>query len=143
MVVPVEVCFRDTDAMGHANNAVYLTWLENARIGYWRRMVGPSANYAEVPFVLARAEIDYREPVYAGERLEVGVRLARVGNRSFDLRYRIARVGDGALVAEAKTVQVMYDYRARRSMPMPAEFRAGLLAIDGEPEPAASAAGAR
>ena len=61
VVVLIEVTFRDTDAMRHANNAVYLTWFENGRIGYWRAMTEPhgeQADYAAVPFVLARAEIE-------------------------------------------------------------------------------------
>jgi len=133
VVVPIEVTFRDTDAMGHANNAVYLTWFENGRIGYWRTMHGDGADYAAVPFVLARAEIDFRAPAHVGERLQLGVRLSRIGSRSFDFRYRLERVDDGALLAEGHTVQVMYDYRAARSVDMPTDFRHRLIAIDGEP----------
>ena len=133
VVVPVEVTFRDTDAMGHANNAVYLTWFENGRIGYWRRMDGEGADYAAVPYVLARAEVDFRAPAHVGERLQLGVRLARIGGRSFDFRYRLERAKDGVLLAEGHTVQVMYDYRAARSIDMPADFRRRLIAIDGEP----------
>lgn len=133
VVVPVDVTFRDTDAMGHANNAVYLTWFENGRFGYWRAMVGEHADYAKVPFVLARAELDYRAPAFGGERLRLGVRLTRIGNRSFDLAYRLENVRDGRLLADGMTVQVMYDYRTGASMPMPDDFRARLIDIDGDP----------
>jgi acyl-CoA thioester hydrolase len=137
VVVPIEVTFRDTDAMRHANNAVYLTWFENGRIGYWRAILEPSgeeADYAEVPFVLARAEIDFRAPAFVGERLELGVRLSRIGSRSFDFRYRLERTADGAVLAEGTTVQVMYDYRQGCSIDMPPGFRARLIEIDGEPD---------
>ena len=40
VTVPIEVTFRDVDAMGHVNNAVYLTWFECGRIGYWKAIVG-------------------------------------------------------------------------------------------------------
>lgn len=131
VVIPVEVTFRDTDAMGHANNAVYLTWFENARMEYWRRLAGQDADYSDVPFVLGRAEIDYRAPAHAGEQLRLGARAARLGDRSFDLVYRLERRRDRQLIAEGRTVQVMYDYGQGRSMPMPAEFRERLLALDG------------
>lgn len=131
VVVAFEVTFRDTDAMGHANNAVYLTWLENARMEYWRRLAGRDADYREVPFVLGRAEVDYRAPAHAGDQLRLGARAARLGNRSFDLVYRLERSRDQGLVAEGRTVQVMYDYRRQRSMEMPEEFRDRLLALDG------------
>lgn len=133
VVVPIEVTFRDTDAMGHANNAVYLSWFENGRFGYWRAMVGDDADYRQVPFVLGRAEVDFRAPAYGGERLRLGVRLSRIGNRSFDLVYRLENAADGRLLAEGATVQVMYDYETGSSMDMPAGFRARLIDIDGDP----------
>ena len=63
----------------------------------------------------------------------LGVRLDRLGARSFAFRYRLERASDGRLVAEATSVQVMYDYEAGRSMDMPTAFRERLLAIDGDP----------
>ena len=137
VTTPIEVTFRDVDAMGHVNNAVYLTWFECGRIGYWKAIVGDDANYADVPFVLARTEIDFLLPTFAGERLVVGTRVTRLGNRSFEMTYRIERRSDGAAVAEGTSVQVMYDYAARTSMPMPGDFRAALLRIDGDSLPAA------
>lgn len=131
IVVPIEVTFRDTDAMGHANNAVYLTWFENGRIALWRAISGDDrADYGDVPFVLARAEVDYRAPTYVGQRLRLGIRTVRVGGRSFDSEYRLEDAASGAVVAEGRTVQVMFDYRARRSMAMPEDFRRRLGEID-------------
>ncbi len=141
VTVPVGVTFRDVDAMGHANNAVYLTWFECGRIGYWQTMYGDDASYVDVPFVLARTEIDFLLPTFAGQRLTIGARVTRLGTRSFNMAYRIVRADDGAIVAEGSSVQVMYDYAARRSMPMSDEFRAALARIDGDDllEPASGA----
>jgi len=145
VTVPVGVRFRDVDAMGHANNAVYLTWFECGRIGYWQAMRGDDADYVEVPFVLARTEIDFLAPTFTGQRLTVGVRVTRLGTRSFDMAYRIAREDDGTIVAEGSSVQVMYDYATRRSMPMSDEFRDTIVRIDGaallEPAPTTGAGG--
>ena len=132
VVVPIDVSFRDIDAMGHANNACYLTWFENGRIGYWREMAGEDADYTEVPFVLARAEIDFRSPAFVGDRLSLGVRAVRLGNRSFEFAYRLLRDRDDGLMAQGTSVQVMYDYSKRVSMPMPDDFRRRIEAIDGE-----------
>jgi len=131
VVIPIEVMFRDVDAMGHTNNSVYLTWLENGRFAYWRAMQGQDADYADVPFVLARAEIAFRAPTHAGEKLSLGIRLGRVGRRSFDFVYRIVRGAGRQVVAEATTVQVMYDYEAGASMAMSEAFRKRLLSVDG------------
>ena len=51
--------FRDTDAMGHINNAVYVTYLEVARQEYWRAFTG-AEDYRREPFILAHVTIDFR-----------------------------------------------------------------------------------
>ena len=115
------VRFRDVDEMGHVNNAVYLTYLEDARIGFLRPMG------ADVPqMILARAEIDFRWPLAEGDQLEIGVRPLHVGTKSFELAYEI-RVG-GKVAAEAKTVLVSYDYDAREPVAVPDHWREGLAA---------------
>jgi acyl-CoA thioester hydrolase len=101
------VRFRDCDAMGHVNNAVYSTYLEQARIG----VLGGLA-----PFILARVEIDFRAELRAGEEVEVATRCSRVGTKSFDLAHVVR--ADGRVVAEAKSVLVGYDYEAGRSVPI-------------------------
>jgi acyl-CoA thioester hydrolase len=115
------VRFRDVDAMGHVNNAVYLTYLEDARIAFLRPLG------ADVPeMILARAEIDFRAPLAEGDELEIGVRPVRVGSKSFELEYEL-RVGE-KVAAEAKTVIVSYDYTAGRAVAVPDRWREGLAA---------------
>jgi acyl-CoA thioester hydrolase len=101
------VRFRDCDPMGHVNNAVYSTYLEQARIGVLGGLD---------PFILARVEIDFRAELRAGEEVEVASRCSRIGTKSFDLEHVIR--GDDRVVAEAKSVLVGYDYEAGRSVPI-------------------------
>jgi acyl-CoA thioester hydrolase len=124
----LEVRFRDCDPLGHANNAVYLTYLEQARFSYWRQLwgFGTSGLSPDVPgVILARAEIDYRAAVRYGDTLEVRVGLADIGRTSFTYEYEIVDVA-GRVVASAKTVQVMYDYKASKPVPIPDAIRASL-----------------
>ena len=107
------VRFRDLDGMGHVNNAVFLTYLEQARLAWF----GTDATFALSDVILARTEIDFRSPLQVGEQVEIGVRPARVGTKSFELEYEL-RAG-GRLVAEAKSVLVGYDYERRESIPVP------------------------
>ena len=95
--LPVEVRFRDTDAMGHVNNAVYLTYLEAARAGYYRAVTGRSfegIGEEPVSIILARALVDFRAQAYFGERLLVACRASWVGRSSFALSYRITAAPD-------------------------------------------------
>jgi acyl-CoA thioester hydrolase len=115
------VRFRDLDAKGHVNNAVYLTYMESARIAFVAR-----ASAHELPFIIARIEIDFRAPLELGETVEIGVRAARFGTKSFDLEYEL-RAG-GRLVAEAKSVCVGYDYESGETVPIPEVWREQLAA---------------
>ena len=78
------VRFRDCDAMGHVNNAVYSTYLEEARIG----VLGDLFD-----FILARVEIDFRSELRMGEDVEVRTRCPRIGTKSFDLEHAVATSG--------------------------------------------------
>jgi len=117
------VRFRDCDAMGHVNNAVYSTYLEEARID----VLGGLSD-----FILARVEIDFRSELRAGEEIEVGTRVGQLGTKSFELEHEIRT--DGRVVAEARSVLAAYDYDRAESVPLSEELRARLRAAQ-EPAP--------
>ena len=122
--------FRDTDAMGHINNAVYVTYLEVARQEYWRAFSGDE-DYRRVPFILAGVQIDFRSEALVSETLEIGIRCDWIGNKSFAFGYEIREKRSGRLVAEATSVQVCYDYAAKRSNPVPDDLRRTLEKYEG------------
>jgi len=109
------VRFRDCDLMGHVNNAVYSTYLEEARI----EVLGGLTD-----FILARVEIDFRSEIRAGEEIEVRTRCSRVGTKSFELEHEIH--ADGRLAAEAKSVLVGYDYVLGQSVPLSDDLKVRL-----------------
>ena len=115
------VRFRDVDAMGHVNNAVFATYIEQARIAF----LSPSGAKIE-NMILARLEIDFRAQVSVGDEVEVEVIPGRVGAKSFELDYTM-RVGT-TVVAEAKSVLVAYDYRSEASIDVPDAWREVLAA---------------
>jgi acyl-CoA thioester hydrolase len=121
-----QVRFRDLDPMGHVNNAVFLTYIEQARVAFLAE-VGAAAGLEEMNMIVARVEIDFKAPVRLGQELEISVRARRFGTKSFDLDY-VLRV-DGEVVAEAKSVQVAYDYGRREPIPLPPEWREKMTAI--------------
>jgi len=130
----VEVRFRDTDAMGHVNHAVYFTYAEVARQHYWDQ-VAPEAAYDDVPFVIAHAEADFRSPAHVGEILRVHLRTKWVGHGSFGMDYEIRSLTDHRLIATAVTVLATYDYAAGAAMPVPDWMRRGLERVEGRPLP--------
>jgi acyl-CoA thioester hydrolase len=125
----IDVRFRDLDALGHVNNAVYLTYFETARMEFWRQ-VNDRVDLTGMDMILARAEVDYRSPLVYGDRIEVGVRCASVRRSSFVLEQAIVHVPSGRLVAEARKVLVHYDYRAGTKKTLPEDLRQRLLRQD-------------
>jgi acyl-CoA thioester hydrolase len=103
--------------MGHVNNAVYSTYLEQARIAILGGLE---------PFILARVEIDFRAELRADDDLEVRSRCSQVGTKSFTLDHEIW-AGERQ-VAAAKSVLVGYDYEAGTSVPLTENQRRRLAA---------------
>ena len=121
-----QVRFRDLDPMGHVNNAVFLTYIEQARVAFLAE-VGAATGLEEMNMIVARVEIDFKAPVRLGQEVEISVRATRFGTKSFDLDY-VLRV-DGEIVSDAKSVQVAYDYGRREAVPLPTEWRERMTAV--------------
>jgi acyl-CoA thioester hydrolase len=116
-VIRERVRLRDVDSFGHVNNAVYSTYLEQARLG----ALGDLSSV-----ILARVEIDFRSELLVGEEIEVHSRCSRIGTKSFELEHEI-RV-DGRVAAEARSVRVGFDYERRASAPLTDAVRERLAA---------------
>ena len=119
------VRLRDMDAFGHANNAAYLTYVEQARIAFLMD-AGAITGLEDMAIILARSEIDYRSQLRFGDAVQIGVRVARVGTKSFDLEYEL-RSGD-RVVAAARSVLVSYDYDREQTTEIPDKWRRSLAA---------------
>jgi acyl-CoA thioester hydrolase len=111
----LQVRFRDVDAMGHVNNAVYATYLEQARVDYYRDVL--DAELDDVDTVLVTLEIDYRSEITLEDEVTVALGVRDVGESSLTLAYEV-RVGD-RVAATAETVQVYVDPARTGSRPLP------------------------
>ncbi len=137
----VQTRFGDTDAMGHINNARFLTFCESARIAYWEAVTGEPfglvTHGAEESLILADVRVTFRSPSYFGEVLTVESRLARIGRTSFTVEHRITAAasvrGRARLVATAEDVLVLYDYATERPRVIPDDVVSRLEAFEGRP----------
>jgi acyl-CoA thioester hydrolase len=118
----LSVRFRDCDALGHVNNAVYFTYLEQCRLAWWHHLGGSFGDSPGLPggcMIIAHAECDYRSPAYMDDELDIDIKLGTVGRSSFTLIYAIVNAANAKRVADAKTVSVTFDYTLGRSVPIP------------------------
>jgi acyl-CoA thioester hydrolase len=141
----LQVRFRDIDAFGHVNNAVFFSYVEQARIRYLLDVLTPSEPFDKLPLILARVALDFRSPIFFGEDVEIGTRVDRVGRTSFTMSHRMSAGDDGRLVGDVDTVLVTYDYAEAAPMPVPDAWRARFESHEGRrlsaDAPATAAAG--
>ena len=112
------VRWDDIDALGHVNNAKYLTYAQEARF-HWSFYQFYERN--ETPYfidmVVARAEVDFVAPIYEGGLfVDVHIWVESVGTSSFMLNYEIS--SKGVLHARIKTVQVAISLETKKSRPL-------------------------
>ncbi|KPN31421.1 acyl-CoA thioesterase YbgC [Halolamina pelagica] len=125
----LDVRFRDIDAMGHVNNAVYATYAEQARANYFADVL--DEDLSAISSVLARIEIDYHRPVELDDGpVTVAVSVPRLGESSLPMEYEIRTV-DGELAASIESVQVAYDREAGESVPIPNAWRETITEYHG------------
>jgi acyl-CoA thioester hydrolase len=137
--VEIDVRFADTDAMGHVNNAVYLTYCEMARIRYWSDVTGEplaARHHGAESLILAEARITYRAQVFHTDVVTVETRAKRIGRSSFLLEHRLTACepgGDPRLVAISDSVLVRYDYTVGRAAELDSRFVDAIERFEGRP----------
>lgn len=116
----VTVRFRDLDALGHVNYAVYLNYLEDCLNKLWEQVListGRSFDPKAPGIVTVRAEIDYRASAKCNQILQIETWVSKLGHTSFATDYRIIDKRNDKLIANARTVQVVMDLDERHEMP--------------------------
>lgn len=113
--------FGDTDAMAHVNNAAFLTYLEDARVGFFRHVSGDLIGLGGL--ILARTELDFVRPILFGRGpVRTTVWVEGIGTKSFRMGNRMEQ--DGAVVGRARVVLVAFDYAAGGSRVLTPDERA-------------------
>jgi acyl-CoA thioester hydrolase len=132
-ILPMPLRWADLDALGHVNNATYLTYLEQARIHYFRHLQLWDGQPDKLGLIMAKVVLEYKLPLFADDIVTVYTRCSRLGNRSFDTEQIIARQaanGGMEIAAQATITIVVFDYRVNQSAPIPDEWRARLVAYE-------------
>lgn len=123
----IQVRFRDIDAMGHVNNAVYATYVEQARTEYFEQVLDEDLD--AVSTVLASLELSYERPILLDQSVTVGIDVPEMGRSSLPMEYQVLADGDQAATAES--VQVFLDPETEKPYPIPERFRERIAAFEG------------
>ena len=129
---PIEVRYGDLDPQGHVNNARYLTYMEQTRVAYARHLgLWDGGSFFSFGMIMADAHVVFRAPILWGQPVRVGMRIARLGNKSMDSLYRIEDTQTGQLLAEGSVVLVTYDYHTSSTIPIPRKWRELITNFEG------------
>ena len=127
VTVEIPVRYRDLDTFSHVNNAVYATYVEEARAAYFDHVL--SIPVEEYSYVTASLTIDFRRPVHMTDVVAASAHVTDVGTTSVTMAYELAV--DGELVATAETTLVWVDMDSREPDSIPAGIRAAIVEHEG------------
>nr|QKW93787.1 acyl-CoA thioester hydrolase [Vitiosangium cumulatum] len=135
ITVRFPVQWGEMDAYGHVNNARYFSWFESARIAYMARvgLVSPEMQRPDggVGPIVAATNAEYLRPVVFPAEVVVGARVSRIGTTSLNMEYAVDDAHTGVRYARGGAVLVTLRYPTYEKVPVPAEVRASIEALEG------------
>jgi acyl-CoA thioester hydrolase len=122
---PVFIRFSDLDAMGHVNNAVYLSYFEEARIAFFKERIGLNWNWSENGILVVRNEIDYKAPIFHNDAPIAKTWCQSIGRSSLTINYELVltRSGSEIIASTGSTVIVCYNHKENRTTAVPEEWK--------------------
>ena len=131
---PVEVRYGDLDPQGHVNNARHLTYFEQARVAYMRHLgLWDGKSFGDLGMILANAQVTYLSAVRLDQQVRVGVRITRLGGKSFVMEYSLEEIPTQKELARGSTVLVAYDYHNSQPVLIPEVWRHAISTFEEIP----------
>jgi acyl-CoA thioester hydrolase len=128
----MEVRWADVDSRQHVNNARYFTYMEQARARYFERLgVWDGKDLEQWGSVVAETSCTFIKPIFYGQRIKVGVRTTRLGDKSMEMAYSLQDEATGGELARGISIQVSYDYGQGRAIRVPDNWREAVRAFEG------------
>ncbi|MFS8580448.1 MAG: acyl-CoA thioesterase [Novibacillus thermophilus] len=123
---PIRVRFGETDLLGHVNNVSFFSYLEHARVQFFKELTR-QLDHKTWRYILASIKCDFLAQVYFDQSLRVVTKVSRIGNKSFDLEQPIVDSETGNLVAKGHSTIVYFDFKEQKSQPIPEHIREALV----------------
>jgi len=129
----IEVRYGDLDPQGHVNNAKHLTYFEQARVAYMIHLglFTKDQSFMKIGVIVADVHITYLAPVYFGQNIRIGVRTAKIGNKSMAWEQDVMDADSGQELSKGKLVIVTYDYETGKTISIPQEWREKIIEFEG------------
>jgi len=129
--LPLQIRYGDLDPQWHVNNAHTLMLIEQGRLAYLVKLgLFDGKDFFNLGLIVADVHVSYLAPILLEQNVQIGVRVARLGNKSLTFEYLIDERDTGQALATAETVMVSYDYHGHHSRVLPADWRAKIAAFE-------------
>ncbi len=133
--LPIQIRYSDLDPQWHVNNARYLSFIESARLEYLQELgLWDGKSFLNLGLIVASVQINYLKPILMEQKVLVGVKVTRIGNKSLDFSYVIEDVETEEVMATASTIMVTYSYEKLQAVPVSVDWRKKIALFDGIPE---------
>lgn len=130
--LPIQLRYGDLDPQWHINNARFLTYMEHTRLSYLMHLgLFEGHNFLEFPLIVADVHIAFQAPIQHDEKIRVGMRISRLGNKSMTMEFIIENEATGEVKSRAEFIMVTYDYHQRKSVPIWDEWREKIASFEG------------
>lgn len=131
---PITVRFSDVDIMGHANNARYLSYFEQARVAYYKKLGSLDLRKMDARsafgFIVGEISVKFHAPAYIDETLILAIRVAELRTKAFRMEYEVRERKTRRLIATGYSVQVMYNYKKGKPFTIPPDLRQRILCLE-------------
>ena len=129
---PIQLRFKDIDRLGHVNNANHITYFELARVDYFNTLMGRGTkiDWDSESLILARIEMDYKQPILLEDHISVYTWVSRLGSKSFDMSCAIVKAAEGGAeieVAKGLAVIVCFNYKLNQTIPIPESWKEKMI----------------
>ena len=129
---PIDIRFRDLDALAHVNNVVYLTYVEQARVRYFDEVFGNRHDWDEWGVLLARTEINYIQPLLFKDVAKCGLECVAIGRKSMEYHFKMFKTVDGVDVEVASGVNILvsFSHSENKSIEVPTAWKTAVEAYE-------------
>lgn len=132
VVLTQAVAWGEMDSFAHVNNVAYFRYFENARLEYFCRIAWlESMEKIGIGPIVASTQARFRRALKYPDTIQIGARITSIGEDRFTMEHRIASTTQAAIVTEGEAIVVAYDYRNNTKVPIPAELRQRIEALEG------------
>lgn len=130
--IPIKVRYGDLDAQWHVNHTRFLTFIEQARLEYLQHLgLFDGKSFFDLRVIIADVHVSYLVPIVLGQKVCVGTRTVKIGNKSITFEYILEDMDNGKMLAKGEVICIAYNFRDQKTVSVPQKWRNTIAEFEG------------